>query len=148
MRGIVGPPRAPPPGNMRRVVPFPPMIRHRVALPVWAFVILGVLVWAATLAQAQSTPRSAELRAAHVLRFIGYVEWPGGAAPSDPLVVGVVGVVGDDGLAAVLAATERREGQRALEVRRCVEGERLPASLQVLFIGRGQPVAEWVLGAP
>lgn len=94
-------------------------------------------------AQVPPRARAAEVKAAYVARFLGYAEWPSSVPPPAPAVVGVVG---DDEVAEVLGviAAERREGQRPLEVRRCVEGEALPAALHVLFVGRGQPVAEWV----
>lgn len=96
-------------------------------------------------AHAQLRLRAAEVKAAYVARFIGYAEWPAGALASPPAPV-VVGVAGDEEVVDVLnaIAAERREGQRALEVRRCVEGEPLPVPLHVLVIGRGQSVPEWL----
>jgi len=55
----------------------------------WAAVMLGVLLPAVCLPQAAVFSADA-VKAAFLYRFASYVEWPADA-PSDPLVIGVVG---------------------------------------------------------
>lgn len=75
------------------------------------------------------------IKAAFVSKFIGYVEFPGHAAPA-PLVIGVVGA---DDIARELARVVSARGSsgRPVSVRTMGQGDRLDA-VHVLFVGLGE----------
>lgn len=89
------------------------------------------------------------IKAAFLVKFVEYVEWPAGAfaAPDTPLTVGVVG---DDAMLEELQSllANRRFGARAFDVRGLDEDT--PAhAIQVLFVGHGRrAVAESHIVAP
>jgi hypothetical protein len=77
-----------------------------------------------------------QVKAAYLYKFGNYVEWPGSAfvRPDSPIVIGVAG---DDALAASLARVivgKRIQG-RGLEVRRVDVGQRM-TGVHILFVGR------------
>jgi hypothetical protein len=77
---------------------------------------------------------AAAIKAAFLLKFLNYVEWPASSFGSDDAPY-VIGALGDDGVAAELqrqAAGHIFNG-RQVSVRRI--GAELPAGVQVLFIG-------------
>lgn len=108
-------------------------------------------------AQAQTSalqppgPSADSVRAAFILKFLNYVEWPA-AAFSGPAAPYVIGVQGDG---AVLAELQRQGPGRQFNHRavavRAVEGDEVPAGLHLLFIGeraRIEPLLHAVHGSP
>jgi hypothetical protein len=98
----------------------------------------GALACGLRLAAAQSPPAAseAEVKAAFLLKFAGFVEWPADAfpRPDDPLVIGVAG---DDEIAANierLAAGRRVEG-RPVVVRRLPDAGPF-TGVHILLLGR------------
>jgi len=98
----------------------------------------GALACGMQLAAAQSPPAAteAEVKAAFLLKFAGFVEWPADtfARPDDPLVIGVAG---DDEIAGnveQLAAGRRLEG-RPVVVRRLPEAGPF-TGVHILLLGR------------
>jgi len=88
------------------------------------------------LAQPVIQATEAEIKAAYLLRFIGFVEWPDTAfpAPDAPLRVGVLDA---DGIAAELATMARGRvlGRRPIVPSR-LRGSDGVAGLHALFVGR------------
>lgn len=85
---------------------------------------------------AQDAPVSeAQVKAAFLYKFTGYVEWPAQAFayPDAPFVIGVLG---SDGIARELSAivATRRIAGRRVEVRELAKNAPLPG-LQILFVG-------------
>ena len=81
-----------------------------------------------------------EVKAAFLLRFLSYVEWPETAFPGNgaPIVVGVLGA--DEVEVALSAMVAGRTAQgRAIEVRRLNGGDP-PKNLHMLFVGSGADV--------
>ncbi|GAB3468744.1 hypothetical protein GCM10027321_37470 [Massilia terrae] len=108
-------------------------------------------------AQAQTSalqapgPSADRVKAAFILKFFNYVEWPA-AAFATPGAPYVIGVQGDDAVLAELQrqGAGRRFNHRAVVVR-AVEGDEVPAGLQLLFIGeraRIEPLLRAVHGSP
>lgn len=92
---------------------------------------LACLVPALAAAQAEH-----EVKAAFLVRFLSFVEWPepAFARPESPIVIGVLG--SDEVMAALQEITAGRVVQaRPVLVRRMREGESA-AGLHLLFIGR------------
>jgi hypothetical protein len=110
-----------------------PLLRYVLELACAA----GVLALGLQFAAAQSPAASeAEVKAAFVLKFAGFVEWPADAfpRPDDPLVIGVAG---DDEIAAnieQLAAGRRMEG-RPVVVRRLPDAGPF-TGVHILLLGR------------
>lgn len=88
------------------------------------------------LGQAVTQATEAEIKAAYLLRFIGFVEWPDAAfpGPDAPLRMGVLDA---DGVAAELTAMARGRllGRRPIVPQR-LRGEEGLAGLHALFVGR------------
>jgi len=78
------------------------------------------------------------VKAAFLLKFAGYVEWPTAhfATPDSPIVLGVSG---SEEVAAALDALlpGRKVNGRAVVVKRLREGE-VPQAVHIVFIGRGE----------
>jgi len=89
---------------------------------------------------AQGSPSTAEyqIKAAYLLRFLGFIEWPAAAfeRADAALQIGVLGapVLVDE--LALLVVGRNAQG-RPVQVRRLRAGEPL-SELQVLFVGRGE----------
>lgn len=108
----------------------------------WFQALLFALAWlAAGVALAQSPPPSAAVprsaqaaavKAAYLLRFVGYVEWPAPLERAGPLLIGVVGA---DDVAAALAELlpQRTAGGRTIELRRLAPADDWSA-VSMLFI--------------
>lgn len=106
------------------------------------------LLYAAALGVATLLPLSSlaqdeaalerQIKAAHLYKFAGYVEWPESAfaSPAAPIVIGVLG---DDPIAADLAqiVSGRTIDAHPVQVRRLRPGESL-AGLHVLFVGQAE----------
>jgi hypothetical protein len=88
-----------------------------------------------TSALRQIGPSETSVKAAYVLKFLNYVEWPAAsfAAEDAPYVIGVAG---DE---AMLAELQRQAAGRALQrhpvIARKVGGGDLPSGLHLLYIG-------------
>jgi hypothetical protein len=97
----------------------------------------SALVLAQTSALRQAGPSADNVKAAYLLRFLNYVEWPSAsfAAADAPYVVGVAN---DDAMLAELQrqAIGRSVNHRAVRARRVNAGDAM-AGLHVLFIGEG-----------
>jgi YfiR/HmsC-like len=107
--------------------------RRRAAALCTAALLLGP-----TAAWAQS-PLEASVKAAYLVKFLGYVEWPATLAADAPLVLGVLGA--ESILAQLrLEAAERRIGTRALAVRRLSPGDSLEG-VHAVHVGREQSLA-------
>jgi hypothetical protein len=97
-------------------------------------------------AQAEEAVPEAQVKAAYLLKFLDFIEWPASAAVSarSPFVIGVAGA---DALADELAAlaARRRPEARPVTARRLKPGD-APAGLHVLFLGReaGPRVKSWL----
>jgi hypothetical protein len=94
-----------------------------------------------------------QVKAAYLTRFPLYVEWPGAAFPR-PEMPFAIGVLGDERLALELRrqCATRTIGGRSVIVREVREASECD-SLQLLFIGRGDPgraevAAGWVRERP
>ncbi|HSW05427.1 YfiR family protein [Aquabacterium sp.] len=99
-------------------------------------VLLSSLVAAPSLAQASPSAAEYQIKAAYLVKFLGYIDWPSQAfgAGDAPLVIGVLGAGSlADELAQV--ASGRQVGGRALAVRKLRPGD-AATELQVLFIAR------------
>jgi hypothetical protein len=108
-----------------------------------AFLTLACLAPALAAAQAEH-----EVKAAFLVRFLGFVEWPEGAfaRPESPIVIGVLG--SDEVLAALQDSTAGRIVQaRPVAVRRLKEGEPLNG-VHLVFVGRPASSALPRLGNP
>ena len=96
--------------------------------------IAAVLALGAALAPALAAEHGSEraIKAAFVSKFIGYVDFPGGATPA-PLVIGVIGA---DDIARELSRIVGARGLngRAVSVKAMGQGDRLDA-VHVLFVG-------------
>lgn len=101
--------------------------------------LTALLLLLAAPGHGQQSPAPAErVKAAFLYKFIGYVEWPASAFASaaSPMVIGVAG---DDAIAADLEAAVRgrKAGMRPLQVVRLDGGTIPPGCCHVLFAGRG-----------
>ncbi|QNA90540.1 YfiR family protein [Massilia sp. Dwa41.01b] len=98
----------------------------------WLLLVLWLL---AGCAAAQPARVESALKAAYLVKFAGFVDWPGTAfARADsPLVIGVAG---NEELAQQLEqmVAGRKVGSHPLTVRRLRRGDS-PAGLQVLYVG-------------
>lgn len=111
---------------MRAGLPLPPVLsRLRSAL----CCLLALCVLGSAQPAGAATGGERSVKAAFVLKFIGYVDFPASAAP---LVVGVVGAPGIQAEMARLAA--HAAGPRQVVVRELRPNDPL-AGVQVLFIG-------------
>lgn len=116
-----------------------PAIRHPVARARRALALLCALWTCSSLAPAeavQAYPESA-VKAAFVLRFAGYVEWPQTGADADPLRIAVLG---DPAITAHLEdlAANRIIAGREVQVRR-VPSVAAAKDAQVLVMGSPRP---------
>lgn len=104
--------------------------------------IAGLLIGAALLAPGTGFAQAArsgeaQIKAAFLYKFGGFVEWPSGAfAAGGPFAIGVLGA---DPVAAELEqiSAGRTVQGRPVSVRRLRRGE-APAGLHVLFVGRDE----------
>ena len=90
---------------------------------------------------AQPARLDVQVKAAYLVKFAGFVDWPG-AAFARPDSALVIGVAGNDELAAQLerVASGRSVGGHPLVVRRVQRGES-PAGLHVLYAAGADPAA-------
>ena len=94
----------------------------------------------AALPAARATPQATEagVKAAYLVKFLSYVEWPAGslASPQTPQVIGVLGA---DAVLAELqqVLASRPAGARPLRARRLVPGAPLDG-VHVLHVGHGK----------
>jgi hypothetical protein len=111
--------------------------RRRRVLVAGALWCASALVLAQTSALRQAGPSEDNVKAAYLLRFLNYVEWPPAsfAAADAPYVVGVAN---DDAMLAELQrqAIGRSVNHRPVRARRVNAGDTM-AGLHVLFIGSG-----------
>jgi YfiR/HmsC-like len=101
-----------------------------------AAVLLAALL-AAPAAWGEKDASSNEVKANFVFQVLKYVTWPESAVPAaSPFVVGVIG---DEALAAALrdVVTGEQAQGRAVEVKTLAEGT--SAGIHLLFLGRGGP---------
>jgi hypothetical protein len=94
----------------------------------------GLLASAPALAQADRT--EAEIKAAYIYQFGGFVEWPpeGFVGPDSAFHIGVVGAEPVAKALEALVAGRVIQG-RVVGIRRIARGEAIPR-LQVLFVGK------------
>jgi hypothetical protein len=87
---------------------------------------------------AQGATSEQDVKAAFLYKFAGYVEWPDPAFPNAEAPI-VIGVLGDDALAAALdqAVAGRAVNGRRMSVRRMKPGEAADG-LHILFVGRSE----------
>ena len=110
-------------------------IRRHASGSLWE--VVGILLLALAPfapAAAQTTHDETKVKAAYVLRFVQYVEWPPAALPAgSPLVLGVAGA---DAIASELTQmVAGRSGQaRPIVVRQVKAGDDM-TGIHVLFIG-------------
>lgn len=101
-------------------------------------VVVLLLCGAAALAQPQTRLAEAQIKAAFLYKFGGFVEWPERAfARADAPFT--IGVVGSDAVAAELrqVVTGRTVHQRPIAVRNLRRGEPL-SGLHILFVGQSE----------
>ena len=115
-----------------------PRIRRMGASWTLAFImLLGLFGMPAgsTLAHAESIDGTQAIKAAYLYKFTNYVQWPGGAfaRPDSPIVIGVMG---DDALAALLnrMVTGKVVNGRGFEVRSLRPRESING-VHVLYVG-------------
>lgn len=122
--------------------------RHRIAVRLWFFsltLVIGAFGLAGLLASQSSTPSSSvaggtsleyQIKAAYLLNFTRYVEWPSQSftAPEDPVTICVLG---RDPFGTVLDATVRGRTThgRPLNVRR-IRTDREAAACHLVFMSR------------
>jgi hypothetical protein len=96
-----------------------------------------LLMAAPAVAADDESAAERRIKAAYLVKFVEYVEWPSTtfAQADAPLAIGVVG---DDAMLHELESvvTGRRFGDHPLEVR-AVSGDEAAAHVQVLFVARG-----------
>lgn len=124
-----------PPGPGRAMATLSRARLLRLAAGLAAGALLGGRT-AGALAQTVRQATEAEIKAAYLLRFIGFVEWPAKAfpAPDAPLRLGVLDA---DGVAAELATMARGRllGRRPIAPTR-LRGDDGIGGLHALFVGR------------
>jgi len=100
--------------------------------------LLGAMLFAACLAQADTEALEYRVKAAFVCKFAGYVEWPAQlfAAPDSPLVIGVIASapVADE---LVRTAAGLSADGRALTVRKLRRGEPL-GGVHLVYVARSE----------
>jgi hypothetical protein len=115
---------------MRRLLPWRPAG--------WLALCLFALHWAAL---ADSGPLERQVKAAYLVRFGGFVEWPEGtfASADTPLQIGIAG---NDALAEQVdqMAAGRNTAGRPVVVRRIRRGDSL-AGLHILYVGQTERAA-------
>lgn len=107
--------------------------------------LAALALLAPALASAQAEH---EVKAAFIVRFLSFVEWPESAfaRPESPIVIGVIGA--DEVATALQDAVPGRVVQaRPVSVRRMKEGEPL-AGVHLLFVGRAATAMLPKLGSP
>jgi hypothetical protein len=119
-----------------------------VAVAAWRPLLWLALLALALPAPAQTTAASAEeIKAAYLVRFIGYVEWPPRAFPAadTPVVIGLSGA--HEMRADLLALTRGRSAAgRPVVVREIAPGGPLDG-VHLLYIARGMIVPRSWIGA-
>ncbi|MGE0351023.1 YfiR family protein [Hydrogenophaga sp.] len=116
-----------------------------------SLLITGLLLMAATIPPPvwSTAPLADEEAAAHVQRFVGYIEWPAHAfaSPSSAIVVGVAGT--DQTLTSLARAVvgQRVQG-RPLDVRRLDKPSQL-ANVHLIYVGRDawKDLKDWALAS-
>jgi hypothetical protein len=105
----------------------------------WAALALAaalLLAWPGARADGAATVAEYQIKAAFLVKFLGFVEWPAGAfeRADAPFVIGVLGArtVGEE--LGHLTPTQRVDGH-PVQVRTLARGE-APAGLHVLFVAR------------
>jgi hypothetical protein len=120
--------------HLRRLAPKA-IQRRRHMLVAGALWCASALAMAQTSALRQAGPSEDSVKAAYLLRFLNYVDWPPAsfAGPDAPYVIGVAN---DDAMLAELQrqAIGRSVNRRPVTVRRVNAGDAL-AGLHVLFVG-------------
>ena len=93
----------------------------------------------AALAQSESRPGEAQIKAAFLYKFGDFVQWPPASftRPDAPFAIGVMGAEGVAAALEELVANRTVQG-RPVVVRRMRRGESL-AGLHMLFIGQSDP---------
>jgi|EP01034_Spumella_vulgaris_P037695 hypothetical protein len=119
---------------------LPRLLRLPLVLPqrVWYFIFLIslLLLQGAPLpATAQDNSLERQVKAAYLVKFAGFVEWPEGSfvRPDSPLLIGVMGA---DALADQLerSAAGHSANGHPLQIKKLKKGEP-PGHLHILFIG-------------
>lgn len=107
-------------------------------LGVATLLIVALMPFASAQTQpAQPPQEEAKVKAAFLLRFVQYVEWPQDALPQATTPI-VIGVIAADAIAAELSQmTAGRTGQGRPVTVRAVNTSADFAAVHVLFIGRG-----------
>lgn len=102
----------------------------------WLIVLLAAALPAA--AQDESRPTEAQIKAAFLYKFGGFVEWPPRAfpAPDSPFTIGVIGANAVAGELEKLVAGRTVQG-RPVAIRKLRRGESL-SRLHVLFVGQSE----------
>ena len=99
--------------------------------------VVATLLPLSSVAQDDATLER-QIKAAHLYKFAGYVEWPDSAfaSPNAPIFIGVLG---DDSLAVDLAqiVSGRTIDSHPVQVRRIRAGESV-AGLHVVFVGNSE----------
>jgi hypothetical protein len=110
---------------------------------------LGTLaiIAVAQFAHAQEFAEEAQVKAAYLHKFPGFVEWPEGAVPANPAEPYVIGVAGAEAIFSHLTriAQGRLVQGRQVVVRRIADVKSAQA-VHVLFIGResARTAAAWI----
>ena len=115
-----------------------------VRLRLFLLALVALLPWAAAYGQTNVTPE--EVKAAFLLRFAGFVEWPAQARTDQQLVIGVVDA-GDVEAELRRYAELCAAGQRP--VVRSVETPADLAGVHIFFIGGREParLSRWIAAA-
>ena len=108
---------------------------HRpVSTPVIA-ALLMMLCLAAPPVRAEALEET-KVKAAFILRFVQYIEWPQEASPQGPLVIGVAGA---DAVSAELSQMTAARGVQGRPVTiRAVKGADSLTGIHVLFVGNSE----------
>lgn len=101
---------------------------------VLAWQAAAALLALASLQAAAQTPLEAGVKAAYLVKFLSYVEWPSMPIADAPLVIGVMGA---DAVHAELqtVAAGRQVGRRPLIVKRLQPSDPLVGELHLLYVG-------------
>lgn len=101
----------------------------------WRWLLLIAIMPACALALAQGASLERQIKAAYLVKFAGFVEWPEGSfARGDSALV--IGVLGAEALAGQLeqSVAGHSANGRPLQVRKLKKGE-TPGGVHILFLG-------------